>query len=131
MVTLSPVENRFSLHDRSVASGYVHFMNRHARLDTQPDLFGPPPQGDLFEVAAPAFRPAPAHVLSGLERLRDRLAAADDWWVWTDWDIERFRNREPTYYCGLLGDEKLAREWRTQLEAEITRLDAISGPHRP
>jgi len=131
MGPLSPVENRGARHDRTARAGYVRDMNRHARIDSPPDLFGSPPQGELFADATPAFRPAPAHVLSGLERLCARLASAENWWGWTDWDIERFRNREPAYYCGLLGDEALAREWRAQLDTEITRLDAASGPHRP
>jgi hypothetical protein len=107
-------------------------MNRHARIDpiAQPDLFGPAPQGDLFG-APPPFRPAPAHVVSGLERLHERLASAQDWWGFTDWDIERFRNREPAYYCGLLDDAALAQDWRARLDGEIARLDAASGPVRP
>jgi hypothetical protein len=95
-------------------------MNRHA----QPDLFA--------EIATKSpFRPAPAHVLSGLERLHARLAEATTWWGFTDWDIERFRTREPAYYCGLLDDAALAQDWRARLEGEIARLDAASGPVRP
>ena len=131
MHRLSPVENRALPHDRGTAARYIRAMNRHARHPPQPDLFGPPPQGELFAAPAPVFRPAPDHVLSGLAQLRERLTTAADWWIWTDWDIERFRNREPAYYCGLLGDEALARDWRARLDAEILRLDQVSGPHRP
>lgn len=107
-------------------------MNRHARIDpiAQADLFGPAPQGELFD-KAPAFRPAHAHVLSGLEKLHARLAEAPTWWVFTDWDIERFRTREPDYYCGLLDDAALAQDWRVKLDAEIARLNASSGQTRP
>jgi hypothetical protein len=90
----------------------------------EPDLFGPP--------AAPErYVPKPEHVRSGLRSLLERLASAETWWQWSDWDIERYREREVLYYCDLLPDREEAEEWRRQLAVEIARLDAASGPCRP
>lgn len=108
-------------------------MSRTATALNQPDLFGPPPQGDLFaDQPAPArYTPRAEHVRSSLESLLARLAAASDWWGWTDWDIARFRERDPAYFCDLLSDAAEADQWRARLSVEIARLDAASGPTRP
>ncbi len=90
----------------------------------QPDLFGPPP-------APERYVPKPEHVRSGLRSLLERLATAETWCQWSDWDIERYRERDVRYYCDLLPDRGEAEEWRQPLAVEIARLDAASGPSRP
>ena len=90
----------------------------------QPDLFGPPP-------APERYVPKPEHVRSELRSLLERLATAETWWQWSDWDIERYREREVRYYCDLLPDRSEAEEWRQRLSVEIARLDKASGPSPP
>ena len=108
-------------------------MSRTASAFDQPDLFGAAPQGDLFagEPAPPRYAPRAEHVRSSLNALLARLAAAPDWWGWSDWDIARFRDRDPAYFCDLLADPSEASQWRGRLNLEIARLDAASGPSRP
>jgi len=66
----------------------------------EPTLFGPPEQPDLFgPPPAPArYVPKPEHVRSGLRALLKTLAEAKTWWGWTDYDIERYRERDIAYY---------------------------------
>ena len=108
-------------------------MSRNTAHLPLPDLFSPPPQGDLFaSQPAPArYAPKPEYVRSSLDQLLARLAAAQNWWIWTDWDIERFRERDPAFFCALLRDEAEANLWRARVQNEIARLNAASGTARP
>jgi hypothetical protein len=99
----------------------------------EPTLFGPAEQPDLFGSPPQQARyvPKPEHVRSGLLRLLERLTSAENWWSWSDWDIERYRDRDVRYYCDLLPDPQEREEWRGRFAVEIARLDAASAETRP
>ena len=108
--------------------------SRRKSQQTEADLFGPPPQGDLFGEASkqPArYIPKAEHVRSGLRAFLEKLAAAEIWWRWNDWDIAEYRERSGPYYCDLLPDPAEAEEWRRLVNIELDRLDAASGAARP
>ncbi|MGO9744335.1 MAG: hypothetical protein ACLPN5_23010 [Roseiarcus sp.] len=111
-------------------------MSRQSRKSAydprEPTLFGPPEQPDLFGSPEPArYAPKPEHVRSGLRKLVETLAAAETWWGWTDYDIERYRQRDIAYYCDLLPDAAEREEWHARLMVEVARIDAASGSTRP
>lgn len=77
------------------------------------------------------YVPKQAHVRSGLSSLLAKLEAAETWWQWSDWDIQRYRERDADYYCGLLDASEEAAAWRVKLSIEMARLDKSSGKWRP
>jgi hypothetical protein len=80
-----------------------------------------------FILLSSRYVPKPEHVRSGLRSLLDRLSQAQTWLPWSDWVIQRYRERDVNYYCGLLPDKAEASDWRRRLEAEVARLDAATA----
>lgn len=84
--------------------------------DKQADLFGE-------AAAAPAYVPKPEHVRNSLQSLLRKMQAAKTW-PWSPANVRLHRERTFAYLCERLPDRDEAERWRTQIEAEVARLDA-------
>lgn len=93
------------------------------------DLFGASAQPDLFgeNAAAPkAYVPDQRHVRNRLEDLVAQMQAAATW-PWEPVMMRLHREKTFSYLCDLLADREEAADWRQRIDAEVTRLDAVTG----
>ena len=86
----------------------------------------PPAQPDLFgEALAPrqAYVPDPRHVRNRLADMLSTMRSSESW-PWEPDTVEFYREHVWPYLCEKLTDREEAERWRTEIEAEIARLDA-------
>lgn len=102
------------------------------RSSAQSDRFGPPAQAELF-APEPEERyvPKPEYVRSSFRSHLQKLAKARDWWQMPDDEIVSTRETRPRQLADFLPDEAEAAEWLRQVNEEVAKLDARSGPERP
>ena len=95
---------------------------------TQPGLFGPPDQPDLFPTAprSDVYVPKQPHVRNSLIKLLADLRALGSWSDADGWEVRALRDQRGPYLVGLISDADEAAEWRRQLEAEKARIGAAT-----
>ena len=106
---------------------------RKSSFSTEPDLFGPAAQPDLFG-GAPRKRevyvPKQIHITNRLEDLLAQMRAARTW-PW-DWSVVRLHTQRTfDYLCERVTDPEEAQRWRELLAAETVRLMASTPPEPP
>ncbi|MGA2795757.1 MAG: hypothetical protein ABSE69_20040 [Roseiarcus sp.] len=102
---------------------------RASTSPTEPDLFGPAAQPDLFgdaPVARKAYVPDPRHVRNRLEDLLAQMQAAETW-PWNPSIVRLHCDKTFTYLCNLLPDKEEAAVWRERLAVESARLGAADA----
>jgi hypothetical protein len=85
-------------------------------------------QHNLFaeeELAPKRYVPNPQHVRNSLADLLGQMRAAERW-PWQGAVLELYRDIVPPQLYAELPDAEEAARWRTDIEAETARLDAVA-----
>lgn len=84
----------------------------------QPSLFSDE------ELGPKPYVPNPQHVRNRLQDMLDTMRASANW-PWKPSTVKFYRETVWPYLYSKLTDQEEAARWRTQIETEIARLDAV------